>query len=83
MGRVIAQPTRLRRGQRFSWAGGEYRVLYVNESRAHCMAVHKQIRQFTDRNGKTVAFQGARAILDISPTTSIELLAEFTKRRMR
>ena len=57
------------KGQRFTLAGIRYRVEYVNECRAHCVAVVQERRTLTDKTGQARTFTAHRRLtLDIAPT---------------
>ena len=66
----------LRRGQKFQLGAHRWRVVYVNDSRAHCVAVVKQPVTVNDRKtGGTRTFTAERRIsIDISPNSAVELL---------
>lgn len=62
----------LRRGQRFLLGALRYRVIYVNASRAHCVAT---VRKPVTIRGRTFSAE-RRITIDISPNSGVELLAE-------
>ena len=67
----------LRRGQRFAMGGHQFKVAYVNHSRAHCVA--KEVRLVTVAGR---SFKAHRQIaVDISPQSGVEVLAEVERSR--
>ena len=68
----------LKKGQRFELGGFRWwRVLYVNASRAHCVAV---VHRPVTIRGRT--FQAKRQItLDIAPNSGVDVLAELERGR--
>lgn len=65
----------MRRGQKFILGGLQYRVAYVNKSRAHCVAVVEQVVTIGGRTFK----RRRHVATDISPDTCLEVLAELEK----
>jgi hypothetical protein len=62
----------LRRGQRFLLGALRYRVIYVNASRAHCVAT---VRKPVTIRGRSFTAE-RRITIDISPNSAIDVLAE-------
>lgn len=69
----------LRCGQRFDMGGLSYRVVMVNDCRAHCVAVEKVPQERTDRRtGEVRRFHVRRTVeIDIAPNAAVELLGEL------
>jgi hypothetical protein len=63
----------LRTGQTFALLGIRWRVAYVNESRAHCVATTKHTVTVRSK-GRTRTFNATdRKTLDISPNSIVTL----------
>lgn len=67
----------IHKGQRFDLGGLRYRVLYVNASRAHCLAT---IREPVTIRGRTFTAK-RRLTIDISPNSDVDVLAELERAR--
>jgi len=65
----------LRRGQRFVMAGRRWRVVYVNASRAHCVAT---VKEPVTRGARTF-LATRRLTLDISPHAAVDVLGELER----
>lgn len=81
---MVSIPT-LHRGQRFRMNGLSWRVLYVNASRAHCLATVREPVTLRDtRTGLLRRFDATRRItIDIAPTSAVEMVAELEQMRCR
>lgn len=69
----------LRKGQRFELGGAKWRVVYVNQSRAHCVSAETRTVTVHDRKSdtdRTFVATSSRS-MDISPNTPLELLKEL------
>jgi hypothetical protein len=64
----------LHRGQRFALGPHRYRVAYVNDSRAHCIATVKQPVTVRGKDGTRTFTAERRITIDISPNSAVELL---------
>lgn len=66
----------LKKGSRFRFGGLSWRVEYVNDSRAHCVA--KVVEKVELRLDTPRTFTATRTrVMDISPNTDTSLLAEL------
>ena len=64
----------LRKGQRFTLNGRTYRVVYVTDLRAHCVACSKRHVTVTDKHGRTRSFDATEdGTLNISPDSCLDL----------
>lgn len=70
----------LYRGQRFQMGGRRWRVLFVSECRAHCIAVVREPVTVHDRHGRPRTFTATRRItIDIAPTSGVDLIQELQR----
>jgi hypothetical protein len=61
-------------------AGQRWRVVYVNASRAHCVATVKQPVTVHTRMGESRTFAATRRItIDISPNSAVDLFADLER----
>ncbi len=68
----------IKKGQTFTLGGTRYKVAYVNQSRAHCVATDTRHVTVTDAKGETRTFTAASSrSIDISPDTPLDLLSEL------
>jgi hypothetical protein len=73
----------LHRGQRFRLNGVQWRVAWVSDLRAHCIAtVRKPVTVNDRRTGLKRTFQAKRTVsIDISPNSAVDLCAELERGR--
>lgn len=73
----------LRKGQTFMLNGDRWKVVYVNQSRAHCVCLTTRTVTVADaRTGGTRTFTARKAAsLDISPNAELDLLREMAVTR--
>lgn len=73
----------LHRGQRFQMNGVRWRVVWVSELRAHCIAIVRKPFTVNDRRtGRKRTFQAKRVVsIDISPNSAVDLCAELERGR--
>ena len=65
----------LTKGTRFVLNGHRFKVVYVNESRAHCESIDKQRVTIAGRT----FWAKPRLTLDISPSTDLRLVEEMQR----
>lgn len=68
----------VKRGQHFTLNGHQWRVVYVNQSRAHCVCTDRRVVTLVNHEtGATRSFEGTVSrSLDISPNTPLDFLKE-------
>jgi hypothetical protein len=73
----------LRRGQRFQMNGHQWRVAWVSELRARCIAtVRKPVTVNDRRTGGKRTFQAKRLVsINISPNSAVDVVAELERAR--
>jgi hypothetical protein len=78
--RRSAVSTMLTKGQRFQMAGQRWRVVYVNASRAHCVATVREPVTVRTRYGPPHTFEATRRLtIDISPNSAVDLFSELER----